>query len=62
MGEGGLLVGAKEGTESQSVRASRFIKANAYIIEQSKCVRQILKEGVFYDQFRLHQISLGVSG
>ena len=56
-----LLVGAKEGTESQSVRASRFIKANAHI-EQSKCVRQILKEGVFYDQFRLHQISLGVSG
>ena len=45
--------GAKEGTESPSVRASRFIKAAA---KKQVCEDDFEseKEGVFYDQFQLH--------
>lgn len=42
--------GAKEGTESSSMPASRFISVDAYSQQKAMCVNTT-KEGVFYDQF-----------
>ena len=42
--------GAKEGTESSSMPASRFISVDAYSQQKEMCVNTT-KEGEFFDRF-----------